>query len=285
MELLQELIAFALRASIFSTVLAVGLNAGVEDATYVLRRPLLLLRSLLAIAVIVPAFAALLVAVLPLEPVVKIGIVLMAVSPLAPLVPAKEIRAGARKSYVDGLIVAIAVLSIMLVPATVALLAKAFDKHYAIAPAAVARLMVISLLAPFAIGMTVRALWPALAKRAAPLVGKLATVVLTVSVLPLMFHVAPIIWHLVGDGTIIAIATVVAVGMAGGHFLGGPDPHDRVALALSSGTRHPGMALLIGHAGSSEPGILAAILLFAAVAMLAAIPYIRWVKRRLLAAQ
>lgn len=285
MESLQELIALALRASVFGTVLAVGLNASMEDATYVLRRPLVLLRSLLAVSVVVPAFAALLAALLPLTPAVKIGIVLMAVSPLAPLVPAKELRLGAHKAYVDGLLVAIAVLSIGMVPLTVAILASVFGRDTAISPGAVAGLVITSMLAPMAIGMAVRAIWPAQAKRAAPFVGQLATVLLVVSVLPVLFRVAPAIWHLIGNGNVIAIAIVCAVGTAAGHFLGGPDPHDRVALALSCGTRHPGVALLIAGANQSEPAVKASILLFVIIGLLAAIPYQIWVKRHVLAGQ
>lgn len=71
-----------------------------DDATYLVRRPRLLLRSFIAISVIVPAFAALMVGALGLPRAVGIGIVLMAVAPLPPFVPAKEVPVGAQKSYV-----------------------------------------------------------------------------------------------------------------------------------------------------------------------------------------
>lgn len=57
MESLQGLIGIGLRASHFVTVLAIGLDPRMDDASYLSRRPGLLLRSFLAIAVILPGRA------------------------------------------------------------------------------------------------------------------------------------------------------------------------------------------------------------------------------------
>ncbi|HAK92830.1 MAG TPA: Na+-dependent transporter, partial [Massilia timonae] len=134
MDMLHELVALALHASLLLLALGIGLDIARGDGLYVLRRPRLLLRALLAVAVVVPLVAALLVALLPLKESVEIAIVLMAVSPLPPIVLAKEIRFGGRKPYAYGLLVAVALLSIVTVPAAVAILAWLFDAHAAVAP-------------------------------------------------------------------------------------------------------------------------------------------------------
>jgi hypothetical protein len=54
--------------------------------------------------------------------------------------------------------------------------------------------------------------------------------VLALAALPVLVVVAPAMWALVGNGTLLAIVTVVGVGLIAGHALGGPDAHDRVAV-------------------------------------------------------
>jgi BASS family bile acid:Na+ symporter len=280
METLQQLIPLALRTSLLLIVFAIGLDATFHDAAYLLKRPKLLLRSLAAIAVIVPAFAALMIAAFPLTPVVKAGIVLMAVSPFPPIVPGKEIKMGGRESYVYGLLVAVSILAIVTVPLTVALLGAVFSKNVAISPGAVARLVLISVILPLAIGMAVRRIAPFLAKRMGPIISTFANITLIIGVLPLLIMVWPAILHLLGNGTILAIIAVVVVGFLAGHLLGGPDPRDRAVLAISSASRHPGIALLIAGVNFPEPGVKAAILLFLIVGLIVSIPYQIWCKRR-----
>jgi BASS family bile acid:Na+ symporter len=72
------------------------------------------------------------------------------------------------------------------------------------------------------------------------------------------------------------------LGLAVGHLFGGPNPEDRTVLALSTATRHPGVALAI--AGANAPGgnktVLAAVLLYLIVNAIVSIPYVNWRKHR-----
>lgn len=68
------------------------------------------------------------------------------------------------------------------------------------------------------------------------------------------------------------------VALAIGHALGGRDPDDRTALAVSCASRHVGIAML---AASTVPGPRVAVLVLAYVlaAAVVSIPYLRWRKR------
>jgi len=285
MDLLHELVALALHASLLLLALSIGLDIARGDGLYVLRRPRLLLRALLALVVVVPLVAALLVALLPLKESVEIAIVLMAVSPLPPVALPREIRSGGRKRYAYGLLVAIGVLSIVTVPAAVAILAWLFNAHAAVAPLAVAQLVFVSLFVPLGLGLGLRALAPGPAARAAPVVSNVAVGLLALACLPVLVTAAPELARLVGDGTVLGILAVVLAGLVAGHLLGGPEPHDRVALALSSATRHPGIAMLVASANSMGEEVRATVLLFVIVGLLAAIPYQLWLRRHALVPQ
>src|SRR5689334_20587568 len=93
------LIPLALKASIVLTVFGLGLSARWGDAPSLLRRPGQLLRSLLAMTVIMPLFAVALAGAFALHPAVKIALVALAVSPVPPFLPKKELRAGGGTSY------------------------------------------------------------------------------------------------------------------------------------------------------------------------------------------
>ncbi len=77
-------IKLALKAGIVLTVFDLGLSASPQDAAYLFRRPGQLLRSLLSMNVIMPLFAAAMIAVFDLHPAVKIALITLVVSPIPP---------------------------------------------------------------------------------------------------------------------------------------------------------------------------------------------------------
>jgi BASS family bile acid:Na+ symporter len=256
-----------LTVSLAVLVLSAGLQASLDDLLYLVRRPRKLLAAVLAVSVIVPAVAVVMVDMLPLQPMVKAGIILMAVSPLPPFVPSKALKAGGRHAYVLGLFAAFAVLSVAIVPASVALLSAWYAVDVSISPMAIGRTMLISVLAPLAIGLAIRALAPRFAEAAAPLIAKLSMLLLLGIVAVILANAWPAILGAIGDGSVLAITVIVLAGVAGGVLLGGPDQRDRVALAVAAATRHPGIALLIANANFQDKRISAILLLFMLVAL------------------
>ena len=92
---------------------------------------------------------------------------------------------------------------------------------------------------------------------------------------------APAMWLLIGNGTVIALAAFVLVGLAIGHVLGGPVPQNRTALAIATASRHPGIALILAKANFPADTLMGpALLLYLLVNAVVAIPYLLWTKRR-----
>jgi BASS family bile acid:Na+ symporter len=278
---IAEIVVLMVQASILLLVFELGLHATLADATYLLRRPGLLLRSLLAMNVVVPFFAALLAATFALHFPVKVALLLLAVSPVPPILPGKQLRLGGRSNYVYGLLVAAALCSIVLAPLTIEVLGWIFSRDARTSPALIAKVVLISVIVPLGIGIAVRHFAPAFAERVAPWAARIGIVLLVAGLLPILVSAWPGIVSLVGNGTILAIAAVVLVGLAAGHVLGGPDPEDRGVLAIASAMRHPGVALAIAKGiFPGEKLVLAAILLFALVNVIVTIPYVLYCRRR-----
>lgn len=281
MEALKQILPLLLTASLAGLVLTVGLQARPGDLIYVLRRPKLLAKAVLAVAVIPPVAAAALIWFLPLDPVVKAGIMLMAMSPVPPLVPGQELGLGARKEYAYGVYVAMALLTFVTVPLAFDLAARLFGHDRTIPFNLIGQTLLTGVLAPLAVGLAINRLAPTLAARAAPWIYKLSLLLVVLVFLPIVASVWPPIERLIGNGTILAMIVLTFITLVGGHLLGGPDPVDRGTLAIASSVRHPGIAMLIANTAFTDKRITAAVLLFLLVSMVVGTLYKVWFKRRL----
>jgi len=278
---LATLIPLAMKASIVLLVFVLGLNVRPQDAAYLFRRPGKLMRFMLSMNVVMPLFAAGVVAAFDLHPAVEIALITLAVSPIPPLLPRKSLKAGGRASYTFGLLVAAALLAIVFVPVAVDLLGRAFGRPARMSPAAVAQLVLLSVIAPLAAGMVLRQVAPRFSERMAKPVSLAATILLFASVLPVLITAWPAIVSLIGNGTVVAIAAFILLGLAVGHLLGGPDPDDRTVLAFCTAFRHPGVAIAI--AGVNFPGqklVSAAVLLYLLVSAVVSFPILAWRRRQ-----
>ncbi len=275
------LLPFLLRGSLALLVFALGLKATVSDTTYLFRQPRQLLRALAAMFVVMPITALILARGLHPPSAVKIALVALALSPLPPTFPRKAFKQGGRLSYVVGLLVAATLLAVPLIPLSLELIERYRDMPLQMRPTAVLGLGFWSLLLPLSVGMVIRRFAPAFAERAAGPIMTIATVVLVLGVIPILIRVWPAMISLVGNGTLLAMIVFVLVGLAAGHLLGGPDPDDRTVLAISSATRHPAIAIAIAQANFPDQKLApAAVLLYVLVSVIAAVPYLKWTKRR-----
>ena len=276
----QSLILLALKASIVLSLFAIGLVSRVDDTLFLLRRPKLLLRSVVAINVVMPIVAAAMAWIFDLPEAVEMSLVALAVSPVPPVLPKKQVKAHGEPSYAIGLLVGAALVAILFVPVAVELVGLVFQLPVQMSPWPVAKLVFATALAPLLAGVIVRRLMPALAAQFARPVGHIANIVLVLCFLAVLVTALPAIADLFGSGAFWAVAGFIAIGLAVGHGLGGPDPQNRTVLALATATRHPGVAMAITSA--NFPGyreVLPAFLLYLLVGAVLAIPYVMWRKR------
>jgi bile acid:Na+ symporter, BASS family len=277
---LAQLVPLAISVSMGLIVFALGLHARVRETTFLLRRPSLLVRSLLSMNVAMPVFAALVVAFFDLHPAVKIALLALAVSPVPPILPKKEAEAGGTPSYVIGLLIVAAILAIVLAPAAVTVLGRTFGVDVHVPASRVAPAVLITVIVPLFLGLIFRRIAPEFAARIARPVSLFATVLLVVAFLPVLFQIWPPLVAMVGNGTLAVLALFALVGLATGHLLGGPRHDDRTVLALATSTRHPGVALAIASATfPEETAVLPVLLLHLVVGTVVSLPYVSWRRR------
>ncbi len=278
---MATLIPLALKASILLTVFAIGLTTRPQDLGYVVRRPALLIRSLVSINIVMPLFASLMLAVTHLQPVVQIGLISLSVSPIPPMLPKKARKAAGDASYAIGLLVVAALLAVGFVPLAVHWLGKAFGTQSQIPTMTIALIVTTNVLAPMGAGLLFHHFARPFAERIAKPLAAVASIILIVSVLPILVTKMPEILSLIGSGTLVAVAAFVIVGLVVGHLLGGPDPADRTVLALTTASRHPGVAAAIATANFPHQTLVGStILLYLVVNVVISIPYKMWFGHR-----
>lgn len=278
---MAQIIPVAINLSLFLVVFALGLSAQRGDALRFARQPGLLLRSLLAMNVIMAVVAVAISALFDLPAAVKIALVVLAVSPVPPVLPAKQAQAGGANDYAISLMVTASLAAIVLAPALVAVIGAVSGTGMAVAPGRVASAVLFSVVLPLLAGITVRFLLPDLAARIARPLSLAGTACLALAFLPVLLQALPAFWALVGNGVLLALAAFSIAGLLVGHLLGGPAPEDRAVLALAAATRHPGVALAIAAANfPDEKAALAVVLYHLVIGALVCAPYVARARKR-----
>jgi BASS family bile acid:Na+ symporter len=276
---LKHLVVLAFQVSIFCTVFGFGLKTTTGDLLSLVRAPGLLLRSLLAVFVIMPVVAVLLARLFDFRPAVEIALIALSLSPVPPLLPQKEAKAGGDMTYALGLMAILSLLAVGVVPLALEILERFTGRPLTMAPGDVAEVVLMAAILPLAAGMIVRALVPRLADRIEKPVARAAAVLLPLAAIALLVATAPAIWALLGNGTVLAMSLFLACGFSVGHLLGGPDPGDSVVLALSTASRHPGLALSIASTNFPDERFGAALLLYLVLNQIAGSLYTAWLRR------
>lgn len=276
MQELFQIAGLVLKISIIIQVFAIGLGTTWQDATYLFRRPGLLLNSILARNVAMPIIAILLIKLMSLQGAVAIAIAVLAITPVPPLLPKSQLKADARSEYVLGLLVSQTVLAVVFVPITVQLVSLALGANAHFSAMEVAVLVIETVLIPLAAGMLAMHFMPQLKDFARHLMAA-GSVLLLAGAIPLLILAWKMFGQLSGNGTMLALALFIIAGMVVGHLLGGPKSQDRTTLAIATSARHPAIALAIAKANFPEQSTLVAgaIVIYLIFRIILSIPYAR----------
>jgi len=267
-----------LQAVVLLLIFAVGVTATSDDVGYLGRRRSLLLRSVVAMYVVVPLAAIALGHLLPVPRSTRLALVILAICAGAPLLPRRLLQFG-NAAFVFSLVVITSLLAIVTVPASLFGLswALAFENP-AVEPGRVAALLLRTFLLPLAAGVLVRRAMPELAARLGPALLRLANAALWLCVLFVLVARFGAVLD-VGAPSLLAFALFTAAALGAGHALGGPVPADRASLAVACASRHIGLALLIAAHAPRERA-LALVLAYLLASLVVSTPYLAWMARR-----
>lgn len=272
--------------TIFSLMLAMGVNHSFQQLTSLWRRPQLLLRSLLAVIVLVPVVVGLLLWVFEVPLAVATGIAVLAAAPGAPLTYKRAEMAGGEPTYTASLQLTLALLAVVITPLILAIFHALFElADLGLTPFEVARQVAEVTFLPVIIGLFIQRFAPRLAEVTGKPVQMIANVlfILLFVVLISLLVLSPDLRMMLNLGGLptAAIIIMAASSLAIGHLLGGPSQEQRSVLAIASIARNVGLALFVAELSDHGQNFIPTILTYMILAALLAVPYSVWSKRQM----
>lgn len=271
----EWLVTACVAFTLFTVMFSVGLGIAPGELRWAWRQPGPMLRGLFAVLVAMPIVTIGLVRLFDLPRFVEVGIVLMSISPGAPVALRRSLGAGAHHAFAPSLQISVVVLAVVSMPLSIAALNHLYSGHASISPWAVAKQVFVAQLLPLALGMAMRQFKAATADAVDPKLRRAASALLLATVALVLIN----LWGpTVGAGVrvLVAIALTTVAALAVGHLLGGPEPAMRTAVAISSAARNPGLALLVATQNSAPPAVVATVLAYLMVSVFTIGPYVAW---------
>lgn len=271
----EWLLTAVIAVTVFTVMFGIGLGVAPGELRRVWQSPDPMLRGLFSVLVAVPVLAIVITRAFDLPRTTEIGIVLMAISPGAPVALRRSLAAGAHAAFAPGLQISVAILAVASMPLSIAALNEVYAGQAKIDPRDVMRQVFIAQLLPLGLGIALRHLAERFAARIEPPVRRAGTVLLLVAVILVLAELWRPLYE-AGAPTIAAMVLTTAAALAAGHLLGGPAPATRTAVAITSAARNPGLALLVATVNAASPAIIATVLAYVLVSLLAITPYAAW---------
>ena len=248
----------------------------------VLRRELrnpVLWRAVVAAVVGVPLLAILVAATLPLNPPARGVIVLMAISPGAPMLMNKARKAGNLPLAVT-LALVLTLAALVSVPVEIAVLNRLFPVQLHASSAELLRRLVPTLLLPLVLGFVVRGAWPRGANAMEPFARRLFQLALFVAAI----GAVATSWYVVVAMSPWAWLAMLLVTMGAillGEAVGGRDPRDRATVAYAITWGNPAIAMAVVAMSYPELRAVPIILTYALLRAVFVLPYAVVSSRRL----
>ena len=266
--------------TIFLLMLTIGLNEGFRNLSLLWRRPSLLVRCLIASFILVPLAAMAIVAIVPMSPTTRIGLMAMAICPGAPLMYKKLTQMKAVTSLAGSFQVTISLFAILVVPIWVLILNHLYPAQATVNSVDVFKQVVAVQFIPITVGLALHEWASDLADDLMEPVTKISSFMfLGMVIILLIVALLPILK--VGIVTAIGVVLFVAASIVIGHYLGGPEPETRLTIALANSTRNAGLALALTALNFKDPGILTVIAAIALLAFVADAIYVNLYRKKI----
>lgn len=272
--------------TIFSLMLTMGVNHSFQQLTFLWRLPGLLLRSLLAVIVLVPAVVGLLLWVFELPLAVATGLAVLAATPGAPLTYKRSQMAGGDPTYTASLQLTLALLAVVMTPLILVIFCTLFELGAGrVSPFEVARQVAEVTFLPVITGLLIQHFAPKLAEVMGKPLQLLANILFIglFIVLIILLVLSPDLRMTLNLGWLPATAIVIMAGtsLTIGHLLGGPSQEQRSVLAIASIARNVGLALFIAELSDYGQNFIPTLLTYMILGALLAVPYSLWSKRQM----
>jgi BASS family bile acid:Na+ symporter len=260
-------------ASVILLMLGVGMGTSFRQVVDAIRQFGLVLRGVLANFLVTPVLIYLVLVSLPLSPDVKIGIMLMAAAPVAPMAPPFVQGARGDVAYGVGLMVVVALLSVVLTPLILGLALPKSEAGVRVDPMQIVQTLVTVQLIPIGIGMGICQWRPVWAQKLLKFVPRIGQIGLVAGVGLLLASQSEHILSISALTYLVLVLLVVGCLLIGDWILVGQSEGKRRALAVSTAIRNIPLAFLIASASFPDSAVGPVTLVFSVLTMVLSVLY------------
>lgn len=261
-------------AYLVSSMLAVGLALTPQAIAAPLRNVRLVLLALVLNFVFAPAFACLVVRLIPLDPGHAAGLLLLGGAAGAPFIPKLVETARGDLALATALMSLLTLGTILFLPFALPLMIPGLQAE----PWSIARPLVLLIVLPLVVGMVVKSTAATLAVRSAPVLAKIGNAALLLFFVLLIALNVRALLGAIGSGAILA-ALLYFVGLFMiGWLLGGSKPGVRGVLGLATTARNFGAALVPAASSFSDPKVTIMIIVGAVVCLVVSFLAAGWLR-------
>ena len=266
--------------SVMFLMLGVGLKVTFIEVLSVARKYKLVLLGVLANFIVIPILAYFGMTFLPLEPKVKVGIMLMVAAPIAPMVPPFVEMAKGNVPYSVGLMAIIAILSVFLTPLILTLSFPESIGGVLLDPMEIVKTLVMVQLIPISVGMLLsqyRVKWAKWLVRVVPRIGQIG---LFVGVVAILSQQLSYIAEIGFTPHLVFIVFAVLSLIVGDLLLFKFSPDMRRALGVSTAIRNVPLAFLIAGNNFPDSIVTPVVLIYSIYTMIISILYGKMLNRK-----
>jgi bile acid:Na+ symporter, BASS family len=270
---MEIFVKYTVMVSVILLMLGVGIGTSFRQVVDAVKQFGVVLRGVLANFLVTPVLIYLVLLSLPLAPDVKIGIMLMAAAPVAPMAPPFVEGARGDVAYGVGLMVVVAMLSVVLTPLILGLALPKSEAGVQVDPMQIVQTLVTVQLIPIAIGMVIRQWSPHWAEKLLKFVPRIGQIGLVVGVGLLLASQSEHILSISLVTYLVLVLLVVGCLFIGDWMLAGEPEDKRRTLAVSTAIRNIPLAFLIASSSFPDSAVGPVTLVFSVLTMVLSVLY------------
>lgn len=275
LEFVRDSIGLLVPLFVVSAMLTAGLSQEPARMLAYLKLWRFVARMLVANFLLVPMFVVGLLAFFRFDPAMETGLLLFALCAGAPFLVKLTAAAGHDLALGTAVMMLLTVLTILLVPFIV----PQFVEGVSVRPWAIARPLLVRMVAPLALGMIAARFAPAPAAAARPWTAKVANASLYAVILATLIGYSSDILEIIRSGAILAALATVLAAFGLGYLAGCGRIHLEDVGGLGTAQRNTAAGLIIATQNFDDPDVLVMLIVANVQGLVVLLGLAHWLRR------
>ncbi|GEM_PF-2725372 len=257
---------------------SIGVNSSIFPWQKLKRDWKRFIASILILVFVAPLIAYLCIQMFDASKGANIAIILLSISPGAPLASIKVYKSGGDYQYAVLLQIVVVLISVFTIPLLLDISENLYQTNVSTNWLIVANRILLIVALPLLTGLVVRRLFPDLCFRYGKWLARASNLILSLVGLLLLYQFRNYLFETSMEDLFLFTFFIVT-NLLTGHLLGGKDPDKKATIALMNASRHIGITIYIAANFYEMNEIIRYMVPYLIVNVICGILYVQWRKR------